>query len=232
MSVPFDSSGASAALNQFLHFTQNADAEELKKVISDRAVPADKFFSVIPIPAAEFALILRTPVMFETLVSQAPPTLLDSLREAKSAADTRLSGIEDPPAVMEMVRNRFKSGAQEGLGKPDVLTEFNGFTATPLWIESENALVPIASIVLRGLADKALLRGTVDSEDLSFLCLVFVELLRDELKRAAKMAETRVVEVPYKDVISQRLNKIEAALRDLKQTASVLHFPVTGNQPE
>jgi hypothetical protein len=227
--APFDSSGASAAVTQFLHFTQNADAEELKKVIRDRAIPPERFFSVIPKPAAEFALILRTPIMFETLLSQAPAGLQDSLREAKSAADTRLSGIEDHPAVMEMVRNRFKSGSQEGLGKPSVLTEFGSFNATPLWIESEDALVPIASIVLQGLASKVLLRVTVDPEDLSFLGLVFIELLRDELKRAAKMAETRAVEVPYKDVISQRLNKIEMALRDLKQIASGLQFPVAGN---
>lgn len=232
MSAPFDSSGASAALNQFLHFTENADVEELKKVIGDRAVPGERFFSVIPRTAAEFALILRTPVMFETLLQQVPATLLDSLREAKSAADTRLSGIEDHPAVMEMVRNRFRSGAQEGLGKPEVLTEFSGFNATPLWIESEKALVPIASIALRGSADKTLFRGTVDSEDLSFLCLVFVELLRDELNRAAKMGETRVVDVPYKDFISQRLSKIEAALRDLKKAASVLKFPAAGAHPE
>jgi hypothetical protein len=224
MNKPSGNANVPPQLDAFHEFIRRADWQRVNQMIGNRAVAAEEFFAVIPKQVAELAVFLRTPLLYEAILARVPAVLRQSLEAAKSAADTHFVGIESHPATAEMIRRRAQTVGITSRKDDAVLTEFSGFEATPLWLESGEALVPAVTTTIRSAANKVLMRSTLDWDDLSFLAFVLVDLFKDELTRAGKMANSHAVHIANRAVIADRLSQMRSALDEVERLAPVLNI--------
>lgn len=216
----------SAALKQFLEFVSSgrAKTEDVASVLADRDISSEKFFSVIPAEVAEVAILLRTPLAFEAFASQAPAATRELIDRAKAAARANLIGIEEHPVVTKLVQDKIRGLSGEDTdAKPGVLTELNNVRATQMWLDTKRGITPIAWVLVEDAKTGALLRGTFDLDDLSFLTESLVELLRDELKRAQQRSQQLNVEIPYADAVAERIGNMAKASQEMIQLESALN---------
>ena len=226
---------AVALLEIYSEFVRNTkDWSSVSAVIKDRTVTGEKFQSVIPTNVAEFALFLRTPLMFAALLTSAPEEFKGALATAKQSADAHFVGIEEHPAAINLIQSRLQSiAASRAAGSVSPLTEFTNFNAAPLWIEGEKGLTPVVAIALQGTGNRQLLKATLDWDDLSFLALAALTVLNAELQRAHNMTSTqKSISVTFNEAtVGERISSIIEAVREIGQTSAKLRLPIVEKQP-
>ena len=201
-----------------------AKAEDVTRVLADHNISAEKFFSVIPMQVAEIALLLRTPLLSQAFTAQVPSAARELIDSAKAAARDNLIGIEEHPVVTNLIQDKVRARSGEDTdAKPGALTELNSIRASQMWLDTKSGITPIVWVLVDDVKTRALLRGTFDLDDLSFLTGALVELLRDELKRVQQKSEQLKIEIPYATVVVERLDSIAKASQEMIQLESVLN---------
>jgi hypothetical protein len=213
------------AYSQFINDTKNWD--DVRRVLAQRDLSDEEFFSTIPQPVAEFALLLRAPLIYPFLVATAPTEVGPALKSAKEAADKYFRGIEEHPVVLKVMGDRLKRAPvrrAESLTSGTTLTEFTEFNATPIWMDGDDVIAPAVAISLVSSSGKLVMKATVDWDDLSFLAWVTTNLLKSEFQRAVKMAKKQKIDIPFGEVIGYRITEMTAALREISQLAPSLRI--------
>jgi|ERR1043166_5563596 hypothetical protein len=207
----------------FMQFAKSADWEGIRRVLALKTTKPDDFFAVIPPGVAQFALILRTPWIFEALQTQAPDSVQEKLRSAKAIVDERFGGIEEHPLATKFAQDRVQR-AISTVGKTDtnLLAEFSGFEATPIWLETKSGLIAASVVTLKGERDRTLFSETLAWDELSFLAFVFADLLKAEFGRAAKMADSQSINIPHRESLSRRLEQMAGVVADLRKIGDSL----------
>lgn len=212
--------------DSFMQFAEGADWENIGKVVNQKTIKPEEFFAVIPPAVAQFAVILRTPWVFDALASQVPDSAQEKLQSAKRIVDERFSGIEEHPLATKFARDRAQR-AITSVGKIDsnLLAEFTGFEATPIWLETKHGLTPASTVVVKG-NNKIVFRETLSWDEISFLAFVFADLLKAEFERAVKMAESQALSIPNRAALSRRLEEMAGVvsnLRDIGVSLGIKH---------